>query len=80
MESIAAKENINVSSAEIDGEVSDAVARASAKEQKTVREHYSKGQGRMNLRFKLRQQKTVEFLLGRADITVSLNSSDGQTS
>ena len=76
LETIAGKENLSVSSQEIDAEIVNIVAYAPAKDKQDLKEFYTKGSGRMNLRFKLRQQKTVEFLLGKADITEKLTAAN----
>ncbi len=69
LEKIAAAEGITASDEEVDGRI-DAVARAGGSQAAAVREHYRQDWARETMRSQLVSEKTLDFLLDQADVTV----------
>jgi trigger factor len=69
IEKIAAAEGITASDEEVDGRI-EAMARASGERAASVREQYGQAWARETMRSQLVSEKTLDFLLEEADITV----------
>lgn len=69
VEKIAAAEGITVSEEEVDARV-EALARASGARAASVREQYGQDWARETMRSQLVSEKTLDFLLEQADVTV----------
>ena len=69
LEKIAAAEGITASDEEVDRRV-EAVARASGEQAGPVRERYRQDWARAALRSRIASEKTLDFLLREADVTV----------
>lgn len=69
LEKIAAAEGITASDEEVDGGI-EAMARASGGQAASVRKHYGQAWARETMRSQLMSEKTLDFLLEQADITV----------
>ncbi|MDE0033767.1 MAG: trigger factor [Deltaproteobacteria bacterium] len=69
VEKIAAAEGITASEEEVDARV-EALARASGAQAATVREQYGQDWARETMRSQLVSEKTLDFLLEQADVTV----------
>jgi trigger factor len=71
LEAVAKKEEISVSDAEVEGEISN-TALAMRVEAEKLREFYAKNPGRKeDLLFRLRQDKTLKFLVDKAKVKSS---------
>ena len=69
VEKIAAAEGITASEEEVDARV-EALARASGARAASVREQYDQDWARETMRSQLVSEKTLDFLLEQADVTV----------
>ncbi len=69
LEKIAAAEGITASEEEVGGRI-DAMARASGGQAASVREQYAQAWARETLRSQLVSEKTLDFLLKEADVTL----------
>ena len=69
LEKIAAAEGITASDEDVDGRI-DALARAGGSQAATVREHYRQDWARETMRSQIVSEKTLDFLLDHADVTV----------
>lgn len=69
VEKIAAAEGITASDEEVDGRI-EALARASGGQAASVREQYGQDWARETMRSQLVSEKTLDFLLEQADVTV----------
>ncbi len=69
VEKIAAAEGITASDEEVDARI-DAMARASGGQAASVREQYGQDWARETMRSQLVSEKTLDFLLEQADVTV----------
>ena len=69
VEKIAAAEGIMASDEEVDGRI-EALARASGGQAASVREQYGQDWARETMRSQLVSEKTLDFLLEQADVTV----------
>ncbi|MCY4441249.1 MAG: trigger factor [Deltaproteobacteria bacterium] len=69
LEKIAAAEGIDASDEEVDGRI-EAMARASGAQAASVREQYGQAWARETMRSQLVSEKTLDFLLEEADITL----------
>lgn len=69
VEKIAAAEGITASDEEVDGRI-EALARASGGQAASVREQYGQDWARETMRSQLVSEKTLDFLLAQADVTV----------
>ena len=69
LEKIAAAEGIDASDEEVDGRI-EAMARASGAQGASVREQYGQAWARETMRSQLASEKTLDFLLEEADVTL----------
>ncbi len=78
IDEIASAEGISVSEEEVDGRI-DAVARAGGEQAASVRERYRQDWARATLRSQMVTEKTLDFLLEQAAVTVVEPSEPAET-